>query len=187
MKNMSKTGALLSVGALVLTLAACSDDQGTTSGESIPVPTIQAPDPTAQGPTSEPVTEAPEPSTSAANGNVVDAFSIPVPSCFDTEDINAVQEVTLVDCNTPHDSEAYASYVFTDATFPGDDVIESTGNQFCYDEFTAYIGKAWEESEFDFYYLYPIQETWDQMNDREVLCIVQAPTQESAPMAGSNR
>lgn len=188
MSYMKKAGTLAGIGTLALGLAACSGEP--EAPETTPAaPPVVAEPTTEPAPVPEPTTEAPAP-TEPANPNVigtVSAFEIPTPSCFNTDQIESGSEVELLDCNTPHDSEAYASYEFTDATFPGDEVVEQTANQFCYDEFQAYIGTPWDTSEFDFYFLIPTQESWDGVDDREVLCIVQSPTMESASMAGSGR
>lgn len=55
---------------------------------------------------------------------------------------------------------------------PGNDAIDIAADDFCYDEFTAFVGIAWDDSTLDYFPLTPLEEGWNQLDDRQVLCFV---------------
>lgn len=189
MTHTRRAAALMGAAALALGLAACGEDPQDGGIQTVPIPSGSAPsEPDTAATTGPAATAEPaDPSQEADGTGTVDVYEIPTPSCFDMVDFGAVQEVALLDCAAPHDSEAYASFVFPDSDYPGDETISATGDQFCYDEFAIYVGTTWEESEFNFFYLGPNQETWEDRHDREILCIVQAPAPVEGTIAGSGR
>ncbi|KGM14713.1 hypothetical protein N867_17160, partial [Actinotalea fermentans ATCC 43279 = JCM 9966 = DSM 3133] len=59
--------------------------------------------------------------------------------------------------------------------YPGDEAIASQADEYCYGEFEGFVGVTWENSAFDYGYLSPSQESWEQGDDREVLCMIMDP------------
>jgi hypothetical protein len=118
-----------------------------------------------------------------------DVFSISVGDCWDDQDVNAteVSTVTSIDCAKPHDNEAYASVKLDDGDYPGDEALLNSADQGCYDEFQAFMGIAYEDSQINYTYFYPTTESWD-VGDREILCFVyEDQTKVTGTLAGSAR
>ena len=104
-----------------------------------------------------------------------DVFSLRVGDCLNAADMGGAEGVATVaarPCTEAHDAEVYASTMMTDASFPGDDAAFAQADEYCMAEFTTFVGLTYEESVLGVQFLAPSQETWDGMDDREILCIV---------------
>jgi hypothetical protein len=55
--------------------------------------------------------------------------------------------------------------------FPGEDESFTMAGPPCIDALDAYTGTEYESSTFDFYTLVPTSLSWDQLDDRELVCI----------------
>ena len=128
-----------------------------------------------------------EPVRDDATGQIVEAaeasaFQIRVGDCMNSgpeaqsEETFEVETVPTVPCSEPHDSEIYASHQLPDGDYPGDDAVALAGDEVCYEEFTGFVGKTWDESVLEYTMFFPTQESWESMDDREVLCIVLDPS-----------
>lgn len=105
-----------------------------------------------------------------------DAFSIRVGDCLETMDWGAegFSTVPVIPCAEEHESEIYAAVDLPDGDYPGDDSVATQADDYCYSEFEGFVGVAWEDSDFDYGYLSPSPESWEQ-GDREVLCMIMDP------------
>ena len=105
-----------------------------------------------------------------------DAFSIRVGDCLETMDWGAegFSTVPVIPCAEAHESEVYASFDLPDGDYPGDESVATQADEYCYGEFSGFVGVAWEDSAFDYGYLSPSPESWEQ-GDREVLCMIMDP------------
>lgn len=105
-----------------------------------------------------------------------DVFQIKVGECFndDTPEGETVSEVQKVDCAEPHIWEAYESVIVEegDGTYPGEDVVTAKSETDCKAAFADYVGIDYDSSTLYLSFYYPTEETWTQINDREILCIV---------------
>jgi len=105
-----------------------------------------------------------------------DVFSIKVGECFndETEEGETVTEVQKVDCAEPHIWEAYESVILEDGdgTYPGEEVVIERAQTDCKASFETYVGLDYDSSTLYLSYYYPTEETWTEINDREILCIV---------------
>jgi hypothetical protein len=106
----------------------------------------------------------------------IDAFQMRVGDCFDdgstfADDGAEVNSVPGVPCSNPHDNEVYAVFDVESATFPGDE-IESMAFESCKQRFHSFVGRDYDSSALDIATLYPTRESWDEHNDREVICAV---------------
>jgi hypothetical protein len=106
-----------------------------------------------------------------------DPFALRVGDCIDAVDWNTAEFASLpvVPCAEEHESEIYGSLIMDDGDFPGQAAVEETAIQYCDAEFTSFVGLAWAESQLEWAYLGPSQETWEQVDDREILCLVIDP------------
>ena len=98
-----------------------------------------------------------------------------VGECFnDTPELLAGEgagNIEIIDCDDPHDNEVY--YV---ADFPGEefnlDAIQQFAVDTCLDEFEPFVGETYASSVLDFGILFPTADTWDQADDRQVVCVI---------------
>ncbi|WP_150250541.1 septum formation family protein [Nocardiopsis deserti] len=125
-------------------------------------------------------------------GNVME---LNVGDCFVEEQMNTalasgeVSNIPLVDCAEEHDSEFFFAYDMTEAEYPGDQATEAQAEEVCLGEsFTDFVGVSSAESEIYVGHLYPSQQTWEQLNDREIICYVNTPGEMvTGTLAGANR
>lgn len=105
-----------------------------------------------------------------------DAFSIQVGDCLNDASLSgSVTSVPIVRCGEPHDSEAYHAEDLPDGAFPGDSEVQAAADEICYAQFEPFVGLAYEQSVLDFSYYMPTAESWANLDDREVLCVIFDP------------
>ena len=102
-----------------------------------------------------------------------DPFALLVGDCMNAADLGTlVETVPTVPCADAHDSEVYAVTDVADGDFPGDDALAAQADEFCLSEFEKFIGLSYQESEIELSYLTPTEQSWNELNDRELLCFV---------------
>ncbi|REK21975.1 MAG: hypothetical protein DWQ40_03470 [Actinobacteria bacterium] len=103
-------------------------------------------------------------------GNV---FSIEQGDCFNDEgDMNdQISSVPIVECSEPHDNEVYAVFEMTESEFPGFDVTADMADNQCLPEFESFVGTAYADSELEFGWLIPTEESWSS-GDRQIVCFL---------------
>lgn len=102
----------------------------------------------------------------------VGAFRIEVGDCLSGVGEGLIESANGVSCNTSHQYEVYHRYVFPEGDFPGTEVIETMAERECLQAFEGFVGVAYEESVYGFTALQPIEESWNKIDDREVLCML---------------
>jgi hypothetical protein len=106
---------------------------------------------------------------------VGDAFALPgVGDCLDTD-------ARQVDCAGEHDSEIFLVADLEGDGYPGDEAVDDGALRLCLESFAAYVGVDYEESVLDFFYVTPVEPSWEH-GDRTVLCAVFDP---AGPLTGS--
>lgn len=174
--SISTTARILSTAAAAaLALAALSGCSliTTLSQAGGETPTSSEPA-TSGGPIGEGV-ESPPATTDAPGpteqGHPTSLFDIKVGDCFDlvTDQNNAS---LYSSCDVLHTYEAFGVVTLTDATWPGDDAVSDKGFDGCKNMFLGYVGTNYGTSSYDIYLITPSEQTWNEMNDREVLCLV---------------
>lgn len=103
------------------------------------------------------------------------AFSIEVGDCLNLpSDLNAVQSVEGVPCTQPHSAQAFAKFdlVGFGEAWPGLEAFSADADQGCLDRFEDFVGLPYEQSEFYLTVLRPSEETWEEVDDREVVCLL---------------
>lgn len=96
-------------------------------------------------------------------------------------------EIQSVTCDEPHDLEVYEVITLPEGDFPGDAAIEELAQSTCLEEFEVLIGLPYEESEFEIYYYYPFEDTWNFADDRSITCTVGSLTGRSTgTLEGAN-
>jgi hypothetical protein len=136
---------------------------------------------------SEPRATRDDAGTVAAEG-VLDASEIAVGDCINdeattSEEVTEVSSVTAVPCGQPHDAEAYSVFDLPDGDFPGQEEVALAGEEQCMEDFESFIGTPYEESRYEIGTLFPTEEAWNEMADREFVCLVVDPA--GAKLEGS--
>lgn len=128
-----------------------------------------------------------------ASGQVIEggelgAFRIRLGDCIDLGTATEFESVRGIPCDQPHGGEVYHAFMLSGQEWPGDASIEVQAGDGCYAQFEAFIGAPYESSIYDFSVITPTQATWDEFDDREVLCVVEhydgTPKQGTARGAG---
>jgi Septum formation len=156
------TGRLATLGlATAIILTGCSALQGAAGGV-------------------EPERDRDGQVTEAAQAN---AFALRVGDCLNLDDAPAtdapvseeVESVPTVPCDQEHDGEVYAVEDMDEGEFPGDEAVATAAEEFCLSEFQDFVGVAYDESPLDFTTFSPTEDSWNELDDRELLCIVVDP------------
>lgn len=103
------------------------------------------------------------------------AMDLRVGDCFDDPgDAPEVAAVQAVPCAEPHDNEVFHEFQHPDADSPPsqDAAFQRIGEE-CIPAFNTFVGKAYEESELDFFTFEPTEAGWRE-GDRTVQCSVYA-------------
>jgi hypothetical protein len=100
------------------------------------------------------------------------AFEVRVGDCFDDEafENTEISELPAVPCSEPHDNEVYAVFDIT-GEWPGAERVEELAHKGCLERFAAAVGKKYEDSVIDYTTIYPTEGSWNERDDREVLCV----------------
>ena len=151
----------VTVAALIASVA-CGGGEASPEGAAESVAT-QTAAPATQ--TAAPATATPEDIGSG------DVFALEIGQCFDDPDTSGtVTAVDMVDCSDPHDNEVYALFDMPDSTFPGLSVVKEAAADGCYNAFEPHVGLDYESSVFDFSWLAPTPNSWEN-GDHEIVCI----------------
>ncbi len=110
------------------------------------------------------------------SGDVESVFELRPGDCFDDviEDGEFAEEyasLPMVDCDSPHDNEAYALYDMADGAFPGLAAADDEAIVTCVPLFEDYVGSDYETSRLDIWWMIPTEDGWSE-GDREVACVL---------------
>ena len=119
-------------------------------------------------------------SGSIVGGGEIGVFAMRTGDCFDDpqEIIDAgsataeFQDVAGVPCSEPHDNEVYAVFDVSFDRFPGEGAMSDVATDECLERFENFVGRSYEESILDVFPIYPTDDSWSRLNDREVVCAV---------------
>lgn len=111
-------------------------------------------------------------------GSETSAFDIEVGDCLNDEISGEISSVNTISCDEPHNREAYFAFNIADGEFPGEQAVSEEASTGCYNAFSDYVGILPDESKYQIYSLTPTRESWEGLNDREVLCMLGAGTEQ---------
>ena len=155
----------VSVAILSLGLSACSVSMSGT----------RKPSKDSRTPTSSTSTSTSTPTTTATQTHVGECFQ------FGQSDDS---DVTIVDCDQPHDAEYFHLFDFAGTSLPSDDEFEEESDDICGLIFEHYVGKPVADSTLDYEWFLPASQTWAK-GDHTVQCYVFA--EDDSKLTGSVR
>jgi hypothetical protein len=121
----------------------------------------------------------------AGIGRTTAIAQVAVQQCFDADlEVDTLRQVKIADCAAPHTGEAYAK---VRASMTGLSVEQkgTAATQQCATAFQTFVGKPYERSELDMYYVVLEDRA---VADGNVLCMVGQPGEQlSGSMRGSQR
>lgn len=124
-----------------------------------------------------------------AAGEAVLVAELRVGDCFDDSEFQSeaseVGDLTVVDCDEPHDAEVFLAVEITGDEFPGDESVEAAADDNCSGAFEPYVGLGPEDSRWAWGWIIPNQEGWDEDGERIVVCFVHDSDLE--PIVGSKK
>ena len=124
-------------------------------------------------------------------GNV---FELAEGDCFNYqgEQDKEVSDVELVPCEDPHQFEAYAVVLIEEPSglpFPGSTQVGLLSDNLCLASFEEFVGLPYSDSILEVLTFSPSQDSWEDMDDREVVCVLFDPEDlyTEGSMRGSGR
>lgn len=168
---------------VVLTGGGDDGDDETTTGDETTTTEAETSDTSDTTVADTPETTVPEGSEST------DVFALGVGDCVtdESEMTGEVTEVPIIDCNEPHASEVFHSFMMTDSELPDQTGIETIVQEQCLPAFQSFVGLDYYDSVLEVNYLSPTPDSWDA-GDRELLCLVYDPSGNvTGTLAGANR
>jgi Septum formation len=115
----------------------------------------------------------------------ISVFDVKPGECFLAQsDVKAeLSSLTSVPCTRAHTQEAYAVVQYgatgtgpsasaAAGAYPGGPLLEKYAKGVCAQRFTAYVGVDYLDSTLFYTYLLPSARSWEQNDDRNVLCFV---------------
>jgi hypothetical protein len=99
-----------------------------------------------------------------------------VGDCFDLKDPSAEQvgKVTALPCTTEHEYEMYFLGSMAEGAFPTEEGFGAWLDTNCLPAFEAYVGRAYDGSDLEIFWLAPTLEGWND-GDRSIQCAVYHP------------
>jgi hypothetical protein len=117
--------------------------------------------------------------TRAETGAIIEegeigAFRIRVGDCLGATALGEFESASGVPCAQPHADEVYHAFNIPegDGSWPGDDEVVQDADEGCYNAFEPFVGIAYEDSIYGIGTITPTEASWDGLDDREVLCLV---------------
>ncbi|TDX81096.1 putative regulator of septum formation [Rathayibacter sp. PhB151] len=112
------------------------------------------------------------------DGGTTDVFQLRVGDCLNDELSETATEVTdvpTVPCSDAHSYEVFQNITMAEADeYPGETATTEQADSECQAAFEGFVGLSYEESQYDFSYYYPTQESWDG-GDRVINCLITDP------------
>lgn len=116
----------------------------------------------------------------------VSVFDVQPGECFAAQSKVKAQlsDLTMVPCTKPHTQEAYAivhyqpnrsgttTVAATGGAYPGGTALATYAKGVCAQRFAGYVGVDYLDSSLYYTYLLPSARSWEQNDDRNVLCFV---------------
>jgi len=119
----------------------------------------------------------------------IDAVDVTNGDCINIPERDSVMTLEAIPCAQPHDAEVYDLYAMAGSSYPGEVAVEDIAAERCLRGFDPFVGLAYEDSELDVFWLQPTEDSWKDIDDREIACLVVAldGSKLTGSMRGSGR
>ena len=99
------------------------------------------------------------------------AADLRVGDCFDLKDpaANEINDVTAIPCSKEHEFELFFVGSLPEGAYPTEEAFEAYVSTNCFPAFGTFVGKSYDDSDLDIYWLIPTDDAW-RAGDREVQC-----------------
>jgi hypothetical protein len=97
-----------------------------------------------------------------------------------------VERLPIIACSEPHTHEIYATIESQDPVFPGVEALGDFAQVECLEAFEPFVGTSPFDSTLSYSWLVPTLQSWNDEEDREVLCVLMNRDQ-GVPLVGSMR
>jgi Septum formation len=119
-------------------------------------------------------------------------FDLKTGDCFTSKAGTAgrtvdLKDVTTLSCTEPHDGEVFAVVshpAAKDVAYPGDENVADFAAAECLQQFPAYTGATYDDSDLEVASVRPDEDSWSDRDDREVACVLY---DKGATLTGSRR
>lgn len=117
----------------------------------------------------------------------ISVFDVQIGDCLMPGDElgTEITDVHAVPCKDPHTHEVFALPEYDeDDVYPGDEKLRNFADAECISGFNSYTGTEYLESDLFFSYLQPSIRSWNEGDDRRIVCVIVAT---GDPVEGSAR
>jgi hypothetical protein len=117
-----------------------------------------------------------------AQGRVTDSgsesvFDLRTGDCMnDLEETSAELSVNVTPCGRSHDAEVVSQFSLTESIWPGMPFVTRQAERRCPRAIESASNGAPRRDEIETFYFHPTEQSWDQNNDRAVLCVAIFPS-----------
>jgi hypothetical protein len=105
-------------------------------------------------------------------GGELGVFVASTGDCLNVPDGTEVSAFEGVACTEPHDAQVFAQFDLDGAVYPGAEMANTLGEEGCLERFEGFIGVDYASSKYYMRIFSPSQQSWDAVDDREILCMV---------------
>lgn len=86
-----------------------------------------------------------------------------------------VQEIDIIPCDQEHHQEVLMITQITAEQLPDEEAVKKLVREECVPAFKDFVGTSFDDSSLDIQYLSPSQESWENQDDRDIVCTVYDP------------
>jgi hypothetical protein len=115
-------------------------------------------------------------------------FSFEIGDCInDLDQGDLIEKAKGVPCAQPHGMEVYAETFIEDSSEELPANFSDNADEYCYSQFSRFVGLDYDSSKLDATYLIPSAESWKE-GDREITCLIFDPAGDvTGSLQGSQR
>lgn len=104
-------------------------------------------------------------------GANIGIFALKLGDCMMEAPSGLLEDIDVVPCAELHDQEVYHEITMDDGDF-SEDAINTASEECIGDAYTSFVGVAYEASTLTVTTIAPTKDTWEQLNDRVIQCII---------------